>query len=66
MSWFGPKGVATMTFALFVLGSDVAEADRLAGIAALTVFASIMVHGLTDHPGSEWMARRAERAPEAA
>jgi hypothetical protein len=31
------------------------------GIAALTVFASVIVHGLTDQPGSEWMARRAER-----
>jgi hypothetical protein len=28
------------------------------GIAALTVFVSIIVHGLTDHPGAEWMARR--------
>jgi len=23
------------------------------------VFISIIVHGLTDHPGAEWMARRA-------
>jgi NhaP-type Na+/H+ or K+/H+ antiporter len=61
MGWFGPKGVATMTFALFVLGSTAAEADRVVGIAALAVFVSIIAHGLTDHPGSEWMARRAER-----
>ena len=61
MAWFGPKGVATMTFALFVLGSGAAEADRIVGIAALTVFASVIVHGLTDQPGAEWMARRAER-----
>ena len=62
MSWFGPKGVATMTFALFVLGSTVPEGERIAAIAALTVFISIIAHGLTDHPGSEWMARREERA----
>jgi sodium/hydrogen antiporter len=66
IAWFGPKGVATMTFALFVLGSAAPEADRIAGIAALTVFISIIVHGLTDQPGSEWMARRAEREPAAA
>ncbi len=66
MSWFGPKGVATMTFALLVLASDAPHAERVAGIAALTVFASIIVHGLTDHPGAEWMARHAERSPEAA
>jgi NhaP-type Na+/H+ or K+/H+ antiporter len=61
IAWFGPKGVATMTFALFVLGSTAPEADRVVGIAALAVFISIIAHGLTDQPGSEWMARRAER-----
>ena len=66
MSWFGPKGVATMTFALFVLGSAVPDAERIAGIAALVVFVSIIAHGLTDQPGAEWMARRARREPEKA
>ena len=61
MSWFGPKGVATMTFALFVLGSQVPEAERIANLAALTVLISVIAHGLTDQPGSEWMARRSER-----
>jgi NhaP-type Na+/H+ or K+/H+ antiporter len=61
MAWFGPKGVATMTFGLFVLGSAAPEGERIAGIAAVTVFVSIVVHGLTDHPGAEWMARQAAR-----
>jgi sodium/hydrogen antiporter len=63
MSWFGPKGVATMTFALFVLGSQVPEAERIANLAALTVLISVIVHGLTDHPGVEWIARRSEPEP---
>jgi NhaP-type Na+/H+ or K+/H+ antiporter len=58
MSWFGPKGVATMAFALFVLGSEAADAERVANIAALCVFVSIVAHGLTDHAGSEWISRR--------
>jgi NhaP-type Na+/H+ or K+/H+ antiporter len=62
MAWFGPKGVATMTFALFVLGSSVPEAGLVASVAALTVFISIIAHGLTDHAGAEWMARRGGRA----
>jgi sodium/hydrogen antiporter len=66
IAWFGPKGVATMTFALFVLGSGVAEGERIANLAALVVFVSIIVHGLSDHPGSELIARRAEREPEPA
>ena len=65
IAWFGPKGVATMTFALFVLGSGVPEAERIAAIAALTVLISVVVHGLSDHPGAEAMARHAERKPKA-
>src|SRR3954453_8464420 len=60
MAWFGPKGVATMTFSLFVLSSAATEAGRIFGIAALAVLISIVVHGITDQPGAEWMARRAE------
>jgi sodium/hydrogen antiporter len=60
MAWFGPKGVATMTFSLLVLGSSVAAGERIFDIAALVVVCSIVAHGLTDTPGSEWMARRAE------
>jgi NhaP-type Na+/H+ or K+/H+ antiporter len=60
MAWFGPKGVATMTFSLFVLSSQAAEAERIFGIAALAVLVSIVAHGLSDQPGSEWIARRAE------
>jgi sodium/hydrogen antiporter len=59
MAWFGPKGVATMTFSLLVLGSGVAGAERIFDIAALVVLCSIVAHGLTDTPGSEWMARQA-------
>jgi sodium/hydrogen antiporter len=58
MSWFGPKGVATMAFALFVLGSAAPEAERVANIAALAVLVSIIVHSLSDHAGSEWISRR--------
>jgi NhaP-type Na+/H+ or K+/H+ antiporter len=58
MGWFGPKGVATMAFALFVLGSAAPEGDRIFNIAALCVLVSIIAHGLTDHAGSEWISRR--------
>jgi sodium/hydrogen antiporter len=61
MAWFGPKGVATMTFSLFVLGSAVPEAERITNLAALAVITSIVVHGLTDTPGANWIGRREER-----
>jgi sodium/hydrogen antiporter len=63
MAWFGPKGVATMTFSLLVLGSDVPAGERIFDLAALVVVCSIVLHGVTDTPGSEWMARRAAAEP---
>ena len=65
MAWFGPKGVATMTFSLLVLSASVPSALRIFNLAALAVFCSIVIHGLSDTPGSEWIARRAERAARA-
>jgi NhaP-type Na+/H+ or K+/H+ antiporter len=59
MAWFGPKGVATMTFSLLVLGSGIAAGERIFDLTALVVLCSIVAHGLSDTPGSEWMARRA-------
>src|SRR4051794_17266088 len=59
MAWFGPKGVATMTFSLLVLASAVPAGERIFNLAALVVMCSIVLHGLTDTPGSEWMGRRA-------
>jgi len=61
MAWFGPKGVATVAFSLLVLAQDIPQGDRITAIAALCVAVSILAHGLTDHPGSEWLARRSER-----
>lgn len=58
MAWFGPKGVASMLFALFVLKSRVADAGLIFDIASLAIIASIVAHGLTDTVGAKWMARR--------
>jgi NhaP-type Na+/H+ or K+/H+ antiporter len=61
MGWFGPKGVATMTFSLLVLSEGIEQGSRIANIAALAVVTSILAHGLTDTPGANWMGRHAER-----
>ena len=58
MAWFGPKGVATMTFSLLVLADDIPGNEEIFNLAALVVFTSILVHGLSDTPGSNWIADR--------
>ena len=61
MGWFGPKGVATMTFSLLVLDQHIASGEHIFDLTALVVFCSIVVHGLSDTPGANWIARHAER-----
>ena len=56
MAWFGPKGVATMTFSLLVLGQAVPGAGEIFNLAALCVVTSIIAHGVSDTPGAEWIA----------
>jgi NhaP-type Na+/H+ or K+/H+ antiporter len=62
MGWFGPKGVASVTFALIVLDRQIADGVRIFDLTALVVFCSIIVHGLSDTPGANWIARRSARA----
>ena len=66
MAWFGPKGVATMAFSIFVLGQDLEPGTEIFNLAALCVFVSIFAHGLTDTPGAHWLGRREARAGRAA
>jgi NhaP-type Na+/H+ or K+/H+ antiporter len=61
MGWFGPKGVASMTFALIVLDRGISNGGRIFDLTALVVFCSIVLHGITDTPGANWIARRSER-----
>ncbi len=65
MAWFGPKGVATMTFSLLVLADAIPANERLFNIAALCVFVSILAHGLSDTPGVDWIAKRADDGGDA-
>jgi NhaP-type Na+/H+ or K+/H+ antiporter len=58
MAWFGPKGVASMLFALFVLASSDVNRSLVFDVASFTVIVSIVAHGLTDTVGSDWLARR--------
>jgi NhaP-type Na+/H+ or K+/H+ antiporter len=60
VAWFGPKGVASMLFALFVLKSQVENGELIFDVAAITVIASIVAHGLTDTLGARWIRRRTE------
>jgi hypothetical protein len=54
-----------MTFSLLVLSQRIGEGTTIFNLAALTVFCSILDHGVTDTAGAEWLARRAEANEDA-
>jgi NhaP-type Na+/H+ or K+/H+ antiporter len=64
MSWFGPKGVSTITFSLLVLTEGITAGTRIFNLAALTVLCSVIAHGATDTPGVDWIARHAQRVQD--
>ena len=60
MAWFGPKGVATMTFSLLILGRQLPAGVTIFDVAALAVVVSVVLHGLTETPGIDWIAERSQ------
>ena len=58
IAWFGPKGVASMLFALLVLDKGLTAGSLVFDVASFTILASIVAHGLTDTVGATWIERR--------
>ncbi len=65
IAWFGPKGVAGILFAELVLNSDARNANLIFETAAFVILGSILVHGLTDTVGANWIERRMSRSEPA-
>ena len=57
IAWFGPKGVASMLFALLVANSTVVHETLVFDIASFVILASIIAHGLTDTLGANLLRR---------
>jgi NhaP-type Na+/H+ or K+/H+ antiporter len=61
LAWFGPRGLASVVFALLAI-EELGETDEAATLAvatvALTVAASILLHGLTAGPGGRRYVQR--------
>ena len=66
MAWFGPKGVATMTFSLLVLAEPIADGERIFNIAALVRLLLDPRPRADRHAGREWIARSATREAQPA
>jgi len=54
IGWFGPRGLASIVFAVIVLDEGLPGSKFIAVVVACTVFISLIVHGMTANP----LARR--------
>ena len=58
LGWFGPRGLASVVFAVMVLEAGVADSDTLSATVAWTVILSVVAHGVTAVPLAAAFSRR--------
>ena len=70
IGWFGPRGLASVVFALLVIERGVPQGETLIATVVVTVAASVVLHGLTSVPFvsayHSWYATHAKAHPAAA
>jgi NhaP-type Na+/H+ or K+/H+ antiporter len=54
IGWFGPRGLATIVFAVIIMDSNLQAMNTLVATAICTVMLSALLHGLSANP---WAAR---------
>jgi len=67
IGWFGPRGLASIVFALFGLESlESAGVDTgpLGAVVAWTVLLSVILHGFSARPFARWYGRAAAGLPD--
>jgi NhaP-type Na+/H+ or K+/H+ antiporter len=58
LGWFGPRGLASVVFAVMVLEAGVADSNTLTATVAWTVILSVVAHGITAVPLAAAFSRR--------
>ena len=58
LGWFGPRGLASIVFAIIVLDAELPGSYFLAIVVVATVFASLVAHGVTAKPLAAWLGKR--------
>jgi NhaP-type Na+/H+ or K+/H+ antiporter len=68
VGWFGPRGLATIVFAIIILNEHLPGNDTLAVVVVCTVVLSVVAHGMTANPflrlTRSWMGSSAVNGPQ--
>jgi NhaP-type Na+/H+ or K+/H+ antiporter len=66
MGWFGPRGLASIVFAVIVLNTNVPNSGSIAMIVTCTIILSIILHGVSANPWARGYGERSRRTQGAA
>ena len=58
MGWFGPRGLASIVFAVIVVNANVPHSGVIAATAVCTIILSIVAHGITANPWASGFGER--------
>jgi NhaP-type Na+/H+ or K+/H+ antiporter len=60
IGWFGPRGLASIVFAVMIMDANLQATHTLLATAICTVLLSVLLHGISANP---WAARFTRRQP---
>jgi NhaP-type Na+/H+ or K+/H+ antiporter len=63
-AWFGPKGFASVVYAVIVLQAGVAQGDRVFHLAAVVTLLSMLAHSSTDVAVARWFRGKPSSADQ--
>jgi len=66
MGWFGPRGLASIVFAVILLNANVPNSGSIAMIVTCTIILSIILHGVSANPWARGYGERSRRTQGAA
>jgi NhaP-type Na+/H+ or K+/H+ antiporter len=59
LGWFGPRGLASIVFAIIVLNKNLPGGEFVTLVVVCTVFLSLIAHGISARPLANWLGRKA-------
>jgi NhaP-type Na+/H+ or K+/H+ antiporter len=65
IGWFGPRGLSALLLALLAVEARVPNAVRLLAVTGVVALVSVLVHGATATPVSQWYERMLARRTRA-
>jgi len=63
LGWFGPRGLASIVFAIIVLNENLPGGRYISIVVACTIGLSLLAHGISANPMARWIARKEGMPP---